>query len=83
MPHDHVTKREEGRSSERLREEVREIIRRAHKGDHDPMVLDALPNEEVSALDVLSPLMVLGVIGQVAGPCVIHAQGHRLVGAKT
>ena len=60
--HDAIAKSSELRGSQRLREEVRQIIRRAHEGHDDAAILHQFTNEEVAAIDVLRALMMLRII---------------------
>ena len=47
---------------------------RVHVRHGDAHVLDALADEEVAALNVLGPLVVLRIVGQVAGAGVVRAE---------
>ena len=79
--HDGVAHAEEALPNDRLREEIREVIARAHVGHDDLLVLHSFTHEEVSALDVLRLVVVLGVVGEGDGRLVVtpHLEGGAVV----
>ena len=77
--HDLIAHGEELHGLQRLGEEVRQVVERIHVGYADLHVLDTLADEEVSPSDVLSALVVLGVVGEIAGAGVVGAELQRSV----
>ena len=59
---------------QRFREEVGDVLSGGHVGDDDELLLDQLADVEVAALDVLNPLVMLRVIGQIARAGVISGE---------
>ena len=82
--HDSVAQREELFGPERLREEVRHVVRGRHEGDHDLHVLDALANEEVAPRHMLHPRVMLRVVRNGDGRLVVHVKacGLRVLEAQ-
>ena len=63
---------------ESLGEEVGQIVSGGHKRDHQLTRLDDLAHVEVTALDVLSFLMMFWIICEIDGGFVVHRQGERI-----
>eukprot|EP00966_Prymnesium_polylepis_P111458 2578081-Prymnesium_polylepis.2 len=72
--HDSVAQRVEVFGVQWFREEVGDVLSGGHVRDDDELLLNELANVKVAALDVLNPLMMLGVIGQVARARVVGGE---------
>ena len=77
--HDRVTNREELSSSQRLSEEVGEIIGCPYEGHSDFMRLYCFTDKKVSPLDVLDTRMVLRIVRQILSCAVICSQRYSLI----
>ena len=72
--HDAITHGTEYASGLDLRKEVRNIVGRVYVGDLDLKILYEFSHKEMSTLDVLDTLVMLGVVREVASSLVIDAQ---------
>ena len=78
--HDDVPHAKERLSRQRLSEEIGHVVRRLHEGNTQLHVLDALSNEEVAPVDVLSARVHLGVVSERERALVVQAKlGGRVV----
>ena len=64
--HDFSSETRKQIGGQRLRKEVRQVIRRPDERDNDTSFLHQLADEEVTPRDVLRPIVVLWIVGQVA-----------------
>ena len=71
--HDLVAQLKEARSIERLREEVSKVVVGVDVGHDQLASLHHVAHVEVTALDVLGAVVVLGVVGKVARSAVVRA----------
>ena len=62
---------------ERFGEEVSRVVGRAHKGHVDLELLHHVAHEEMATLDVLGLVVMLRVVGEVAGAHIVGAQVRR------
>ena len=58
------------------------VVVRAYEGDANGVILHDFTDEKVTARDVLSALVVLGVVGQVAGSLIVAGKSERTVGGR-
>jgi len=72
--HNQIAELEEVPGRQRLGEEVGEIVRRLDVGHPDLERLDHLANKKMAPLDVLGPLVVLWVVGQIDARLVVHRE---------
>ena len=71
--HDYVSHAKEVLRRQRLREEVRHVVRCRYEGHAKLVILHALANEEVPPIYVLGAGVELRVVGDGYGRLVIHA----------
>ena len=64
--HNTIAELEELLMRQRLREEIRKVVRRSDEGDNYLVVLHAFAYEEVATLDMLHAIVVLGVVNATA-----------------
>ena len=85
--HDSVAESKESLSRQRFRvkfsKKISQVIARADERHRELKRLNALPDEEMPASDVLRACVVLGVIGQVPSSSVIDARSGVGAGAPS
>ena len=69
--HENSAEAEEINGSERLGKEVGDVVGCADVWDGDGSVLNEFADPEMSAVDVLGPVVVLGIVGEVASDFVV------------
>ena len=77
--HDQITHGKEGFLAEGLREEVGQVVHRAHERDNDGVILHFFSNEEVSPVYVFSAGVMLRVVCKVTPRLIIHGEGSWII----
>ena len=77
MVHDTVTKLHKAIPSQRLGQEVSNVVIRANVGHDDPAVLNHLSNPEMAPIDMFGSIMMLRVVAKRLSACVVGSEGDR------
>ena len=72
--HDNFAQSEESLRRKMLCEEVSQIVVGTDKGNANGVVFDCFANEKVAALDMFGTIVMLRIIGQIAGRGVVAGQ---------
>ena len=81
--HDLVTHWEEDIRTQRLGEEIRQVVHSANERASNLVVFDQLTNKEVTTLDVFHTSVVLRVISHINRRLVVHEQVGGIRSAET
>ena len=74
IAHDPIAEGHERSGSQRLREEVSQVVSGLNKGHCDFHVFYAFPDKEMAPIYVLGPFVMLRVIGQIVGGLIVCGQ---------